>query len=113
MRWSERLVQILTLRCQGASTLASRALDERLRPDERLAMWGHLLACKSCRRFRRQLRFLRQALKERDGGTKQGGDVRDALSPEARARIEQAVAAALRAGDEGDGPMASGEGLQA
>ena len=113
MSWSERLVQILTLRCQGASALASRALDERLRPDERLAMWGHLLACKSCRRFRRQLGFMRRALRESDGGTERGTDVRDALPPEARARIEQAVAAALRARDERDGPMAPGEGLQA
>ena len=105
MSWSERLVQILTLRCEGASVLASRELDEPLHPGERLAMWGHLLACKSCRRFRRQLRFLRRAVHDRHGEPGEARNGREALSPEAKARIDRAVAEALRARDRGEGAL--------
>ena len=46
-----RLLRILTLRCEGASALASQALDEPLGLADRLALWGHLLACIPCRRL--------------------------------------------------------------
>jgi hypothetical protein len=94
LRW------VLTLRCADASELASHELDEPLSPLEALALRGHLLACGSCRRFRRQLRWIRAAARLRDRSPAAGprpGD--DALSPEARARI-------LRALDE-----AGGDGL--
>jgi hypothetical protein len=101
MSWSEQLVRILTLRCEGASALASRELDEPLGPGERLAMWGHLLACGSCRRFRRQVRFLRQAVRERHAGPVTAADGRESLSPEAKARIERALAEAIRQRENG------------
>lgn len=104
MSWSERLVQILTLRCEGASSFASRELDEPLHPGERLALWGHLLACSPCRRFRRQVRFLRCAIRDRRGAPDGSKDGNDSLRPEARTRIERALAEALRARDEGRGP---------
>jgi len=101
MTWSEQLVRILMLRCEGASELASRELDEPLGPGERLAMWGHLLACGSCRRFRRQVRFLRRALRDRHARPGETEDGRESLSPVAKARIERALAEAVRERDEG------------
>ena len=53
---SNGLLFILTLRCEAASELASRELDEALPRVERAALWCHLLACRSCRRFRKHLR---------------------------------------------------------
>lgn len=88
---------ILTLRCEGASLLSSRELDERLTPTERLALRGHLLACRSCRAFRRQLALIHAQARRL---SPLPGDDADALGPEARARI----AAALR--DEVAGPRA-------
>jgi hypothetical protein len=102
MSWSRRLVLILTLRCEGASALASRELDEPMGAAERLAMWGHLLACGPCRRFRRQVRFLRRAIQERAGGIQGDGNGRGSMSPEAKARIERALAEAMRERDRGD-----------
>ena len=58
MTLPERLLQILTLKCEGASSLTSRELDEPLGLPELIAVRGHLLVCRSCRRFRRQLLFL-------------------------------------------------------
>ncbi len=91
MSGSKQLLQILTLRCEEASLLASQELDEPLGLAQRLAIWGHLLACRSCRRFRRQLWFLREALRRRDAALVQAGPEQDALSPAGRARIKQAL----------------------
>src|SRR5207248_6283946 len=101
MSGSNGFLRILTLRCEAASELSSRALDEPLRGLERLALWGHLLACGSCRRFRSQIRLIRSAVRMRAGlpaGTAPDGDT---LSQEARHRIARAID--LTAGDDPDG----------
>jgi hypothetical protein len=96
MTLPERLLQILTLKCEGASSLTSRELDEPLGLPELLAVRGHLLVCRSCRRFRRQLQFLRLALQRQRATLEETGFEQDALSPEARVRIERAVMEADR-----------------
>jgi hypothetical protein len=89
--WSKDLFQILVLRCEGASELASRELDEPLGKLERMALYGHLLLCKSCRRFHRQLGLIRAAiqLRERRRAEILLDDV--LLSTEARQRIARAI----------------------
>ena len=62
MSWSSDVLKILTLRCEEASLLASREIDEPLGLAERVALCGHSLVCRSCRRLRRQLLFLHVAL---------------------------------------------------
>ena len=62
MSWSNDLLKILVLRCEEASILSSREIDEPLRLAERFALRGHLLVCNSCRTLRRQLRFLHATL---------------------------------------------------
>jgi hypothetical protein len=91
----QQLLKILTIRCEEASALTSRELDEHLALADRLALRGHTLVCRSCRRLRRQLVFLRAALNRRaaalqDSDTGQGQG-QNTLSPEARARIEWAL----------------------
>lgn len=95
---------ILTLKCASASELVSRQLDEPLSRVERLALWGHLLACNSCRRFRRQIGWIRSASRRLDNGSPdladhdqdRERDPDDALSPEARVRIARAIDEARR-----------------
>ena len=91
MTLPERLLQILTLKCEGASRLTSQELDEPLGLPELLAVRGHLLVCRSCRRFRRQLQFVRLAFQRQNARLEQDGFEHNALSPEARARIERAL----------------------
>jgi hypothetical protein len=52
--------------CRDATRLHSRALDESLPLRIRIGLKCHLLLCFSCRRYARQLSFIRQALR-RDG----------------------------------------------
>ena len=90
LRW------ILTLRCEAASELSSRELDESLSRLERLALWGHLLACASCRRFRDQIRLIRTASRLRDRAPAGSNLADDALSDEARRRIARSIDEARR-----------------
>ena len=59
------LLRVLTLRCEEASELSSRELDDSLPRLDRAALFCHVLVCKSCRRFRAQVRLIRQAIRRR------------------------------------------------
>jgi hypothetical protein len=99
-RWNGFL-RILTLRCAAASELSSRELDEPLRTPEQIALWGHLLACRSCRRFRRQIHWIRAALRLSGRLPTGTEEVDAALSEEARRRIARAIGQAAQ--DNADG----------
>jgi hypothetical protein len=91
MTWPQRLIQILNLRCREASALVSQELDEPLGLAERLAVRGHLLVCGPCRRLRRQLVFLREAMNRQAGESQDSLTDDQKLSPAARSRIERAI----------------------
>lgn len=91
MSWLNRLLQILTLHCDAASALASRELDESLPRLERVALWCHLLVCRSCRRFRRQIGLIRQIVRRHDQLLADSDLERNILSTEARNRIARAI----------------------
>ncbi|MHB1561044.1 MAG: zf-HC2 domain-containing protein [Isosphaeraceae bacterium] len=90
------LLQILTLRCEAAAELMSRELDEPLSRLERTALLCHLAACRSCRRFRSQVRRIRQALRLRDRAV--AADADSGLSAEARARMVRVLREAQATG---------------
>lgn len=48
--------------CEDSARLQSEALDRRLSRLERLGLRLHLLICKLCRNYSRQLRLLRKTL---------------------------------------------------
>jgi len=54
----------LSLSCRDAVRLQSDALDRPLTFGERLGLRIHLLLCKWCRRYRRQISFLRTAAEQ-------------------------------------------------
>lgn len=47
--------------CEQASILSSRAMDEPLVPMERIQLKFHLMMCRGCTNFARQIAFLRRA----------------------------------------------------
>jgi len=47
--------------CEQASKLSSRAMEEPLTPSERVLLRLHLMMCKRCSNFSRQIDFLRLA----------------------------------------------------
>ena len=62
---TRRLVSLwrwLNLPCQEFARLTSEALDRPLSRPEKCALQIHLLSCVACRRYARQIGFLRDAL---------------------------------------------------
>ena len=77
--------------CREATRLISEGMNRPQRFGERLSLRWHLLVSTACRRYRRQLLLLRNALRwladQIDARAAEG----ERLSPEARQRIRQAV----------------------
>ncbi len=73
------------LNCKQASLLASRAIDAKLPFWERNMLKIHLLLCRSCANFTRQLDFLQKALH------RSGIDSDFRLPDEARQRISSTL----------------------
>jgi len=80
------------LSCRQISILVSESLDRELPLRKRVAVWLHLMMCRFCARYRKQLLFLRDAA---DAYARQGEDLfsadSDSLSPEAHERIKRAL----------------------
>lgn len=74
--------------CKEATRLQSLALDSKLTPARRFGLRFHLLFCKWCRNYGKQIRFLSSAARKRasddDKTTSEG-----ALSTKARERIKR------------------------
>ena len=47
--------------CEHASRLSARAMEEPLKPSERMLLRLHLMMCDRCSNFVRQIDFLRRA----------------------------------------------------
>lgn len=74
--------------CKEAVRLQSLALDSKLTPTKRFGLRFHLLFCKWCRNYGKQISFLRSAARKRasdDDKASSGG----ALSSQARERIKR------------------------
>lgn len=90
--------QILTIRCDRSSHLASESLDRELTRAERWAMKLHEFVCKSCRRCHRQLIQLREAAQRRKQSAAEAEPA--SLSAAQRARMIESLRRAR--GDELD-----------
>lgn len=69
--------KILTLPCEEASRIMSEGMDRELTRVERVALRAHLISCRSCKRFRKQLTVIHEAASEKE-----------AMPDDVRARIE-------------------------
>jgi hypothetical protein len=80
------------LSCEEVSRLVSESMDRRLPFRQRFATRLHLLMCSLCSQFGRQLQFLRDAAHSFGEAGEEGAISANArLSPEARARIKEAL----------------------
>jgi hypothetical protein len=73
--------------CKTAARLQSEALDRKLPLRQRFGLRVHLLLCKWCRRYGKQIIFLRKAAHEHPD--EMAEPVPQKLSDEARERIKQ------------------------
>ncbi|MGO8696812.1 MAG: zf-HC2 domain-containing protein [Limisphaerales bacterium] len=85
-----RWVGELSPSCKEAARLQSLALDRPLRPVEIMGLRFHLLFCKWCRAYGKQIRFLRSTARERVPENEPLSSP-PALSPDARERIKRSL----------------------
>ena len=93
MNWLTNIAKILTRgladlspNCKAASGLQSEALDHKLPLRQRFGLRAHLLLCTWCRRYGKQITFLRDAAHQHPG--EMAESVPQRLSDEARERIK-------------------------
>jgi hypothetical protein len=55
------------LTCKDASRLISEGMDRNLSFAEKLALRLHIAICEACKRFTKQVNFMRQAMKTYPG----------------------------------------------
>jgi hypothetical protein len=75
--------------CRDVARLQSDALDQDLGIPKRLGMRIHLLMCRWCRRYGKQIRFLRLAARDHGDDLCQASP--QSLSPGARERLKRAL----------------------
>ena len=67
--------------CEQASMLSSRAMDEPLAPLQRIQLRFHLMMCRGCTNFARQIEFLRRVSQRLPDALEKDADVRPAEPP--------------------------------
>lgn len=85
------------LSCKQASQLVSQSFDRPISARERLALAFHLMICKFCRRFNRQLTQISSVIHKLTRHTEQDESLQ--LSAEAKQRIAESL-------ESGQGPHA-------
>jgi hypothetical protein len=80
------LVLILTVRCQRADRLLAERAVRRLRWYESVAAHAHSSICRSCRRARRQMRILGEAISQR---ARRGEPLTGSLDPAIAQRLRR------------------------
>lgn len=61
MSFVKAIRMLLALHCDESTLLISSGQDRTLAPIERWAVRLHLISCRSCRRFRKQVQYLQDA----------------------------------------------------
>lgn len=77
--------------CKQVAPLLSASLDRRAGPRERVTLKLHLLVCVYCVRYLRQLRFVREALRDREAAPADDSADDAGLPGGARQRIAEAL----------------------
>ena len=91
MKTLSKAIALLSPTCKEASRLQSQALDGKLSLTQRIGMRIHLLLCKWCRRYGKQIGFLHDAAREHPDQFSQPPS--HTLSLDARERMKQRLRA--------------------
>ena len=79
----------LMLTCKQASQIISQSLDKPLSRSDRLKLKFHLLICKACSRFNKQLHLIKTTVSRMKLETENDDTIQ--LTMEAKARINRAI----------------------
>ena len=91
MKKLAKAIALLSPTCKEASRLQSQALDGKLSLMQRIGLRIHLLLCKWCRRYGKQIGFLHDAAHEHPDQISQ--PLAHTLSQDSRERMKQRLRA--------------------
>jgi len=74
--------------CKKITGMISESMDRKLPFYKRMGIWFHLMMCVLCRRYRKQLLFLRSVLRRTDAVD---DELCQTLPDDARKRIEKKI----------------------
>jgi hypothetical protein len=82
----------MMLSCKDVTPLISRSMDTSLPVGKRIGVRIHLLICRFCARYEKQLLLIRETVRRVVAAEElPGGPSAEALSEDARGRIRQAL----------------------
>jgi len=82
----------MMLSCRDVTQLISRSMDASLPVGKRIGVRVHLLICRFCARYEKQLLLIRETVRRVAAAEElPGGPSAEALSEEARGRIRQSL----------------------
>lgn len=82
----------MMLSCRDVTQLISRSMDASLPVGKRIGVRVHLLICRFCARYEKQLLLIRETMRRVAAAEElPGGPSAEALSEDARGRIRQAL----------------------
>ncbi|MHC4066698.1 MAG: hypothetical protein ACYSUI_19655 [Planctomycetota bacterium] len=88
----KEFLRLLFAPCSDISRHATISMDHELPRAHRVVVGFHIWYCNSCRRYRRQIRFIREAfLAFMDGAAPADAHADVSLPPDARERIRHAI----------------------
>lgn len=92
----KNILRILTLTCDQAAQLMSHAQDEPLNKTERWALSFHLLICRLCRKYNRQLKLLRGIMSRMADSRTYDAKVPPLLDPEQGKAFQERLSKNIR-----------------
>jgi hypothetical protein len=92
----KNILRILTLTCDQAAQLMSHAQEEPLNRPERWALSVHLLICRLCRKYNRQLKLLRAIMTRMADSHTYDDVVPPLLDPEQRKAFQDRLSKNIR-----------------
>lgn len=82
----------MDIHCKRATELISDSRHRKLTRYERVCLALHMMICRACRAYRRQVELIEEALRESGASVDELlASAGESLSPDARQRIEDAL----------------------
>lgn len=92
----KNILRILTLRCDQAAQLMSHSQEKPLKRPEQWALSFHLLICRLCRKYNRQLKLLRAIMSRMADSRTYDAVVPPLLDPEQKKAFQNRLSKNIR-----------------
>lgn len=83
----ENLMNRMMISCEKATFLISKAEDEKLSCKEQYQLQVHLVGCKFCRRYRKEIHYIGKALDK----VRHSTSILEKLSPEKKQNLKETL----------------------